>query len=56
VGFIVSIVLFMIGRMIVLWYFKIDRAIELLESIDHSLKQLPAVRSAQYDVNPRRVA
>lgn len=36
------------------WYWKIDRAIELLKSIDESLKQLPAVR--QYDDQGQRMA
>jgi hypothetical protein len=31
-------------RRYVWWYFGIDRALELLASIDESLKQLPAVR------------
>lgn len=43
-GFGVLILLFLFGRMVVWWYFGIDRAVAALESIDASLKQLPAVR------------
>jgi hypothetical protein len=41
--FFVSLGLFLICRNIVLWYWKINRIVSLLESIDDSLKQLPAV-------------
>jgi hypothetical protein len=34
---------FLIARAFVLWYWKINRMVQLLESIDNSLKQLPAV-------------
>ena len=36
--------LFMAGRWVVLWYWKINRIVEHLASIDESLRQLPAVR------------
>jgi hypothetical protein len=40
----VWLVLMLIGRRFVWWYFGIGRAIRALESIDSSLKCLPAVR------------
>jgi len=49
---IVSVALALLVRPLWLWYFQIDRAIALLESIDESLKQLPAVR--QYDDQGQR--
>jgi hypothetical protein len=42
VGQLVAMLLF---RWIIWWYFGIDRAIAALESIDASLKCLPAVKS-----------
>ena len=33
-------------RSFLLWYLKINRALELLQSIDQSLKCLPVVRQA----------
>lgn len=48
VGFLsVCFALFLLFRAYVLWYFKINRAVALLESIDRSLQQLPAVREAR---------
>jgi len=38
--------LFLVGRAFWWWYCGIDRIVEALESIDASLKQLPAVRQA----------
>ena len=40
--FIVALIvlLFVAGRNFTIWYFRIDRAIELLESIDEHLKNL----------------
>jgi hypothetical protein len=48
------IVLFLI-RPIVLWYFRLSRITRALESIDRSLKCLPAVQNAKIVV-ARRVA
>jgi hypothetical protein len=38
------LVLMLLGRKFVWWYFGIGRAVRALESIDASLKCLPAVR------------
>ena len=40
------LVLFLLVRAFWWWYFGIDRIIEALESMDASLKQLPAVQRA----------
>ena len=45
---------FMIGREVIWWYFGIDRAIAALESMDASLKQLPAVRRYEDDITQRK--
>jgi hypothetical protein len=45
---VLIIILVLVGRAIVWWYFGIDRALKLLASIDESLKQLPAVRQHYY--------
>lgn len=46
-AFILSIamvvVVFLVLREVWCWYWKINRMVALLESIDESLKQLPAV-------------
>ncbi len=47
IGVAFLVFVFWLGREILLWYWKIDRVVGLLESIDESLKQLPAVR--EYD-------
>jgi hypothetical protein len=36
--------LFLLLRPIVIWYFKIGRAVEALESIAESLEQMPAAK------------
>ena len=33
------------GLWVLLWYVKTEQTLAVLKSIDHSLKQLPAVRS-----------
>lgn len=38
------VVLFLVFRRVMLWYWLIDEAIYLLASIDESLKAFPAVR------------
>jgi hypothetical protein len=43
VAILIGIVIFLVLREFWCWYWKINRAIALLESIDASLKQLPAV-------------
>lgn len=40
---IIAIVAFLVFREVWCWYWKINEAIKLLQSIDESLKQLPAV-------------
>jgi hypothetical protein len=50
----VAIAVFLFLRTFWCWYWKISRAIALLESIDESLKQLPAVR--RYDHQGQRAA
>lgn len=40
---VIAIVVFLIFREVWCWYWKINEAIKLLQSIDESLKQLPAV-------------
>jgi hypothetical protein len=52
---ILLIGLFLAGRKIVWWYFGIDRALRALESIDASLRQLPAVREFDH-ISGRRAA
>jgi hypothetical protein len=47
VGLVTVIVLFLILREFWCWYWKLNRMVELLESIDSSLKQLPAVSRAR---------
>lgn len=47
------VLLFVAVRSFWLWYWRINRAIALLESIDESLKQLPAVR--QHDYRGQRI-
>lgn len=54
VTLIVFVGLFLLLREFWCWYWKINRAIALLESIDESLKQLPAVR--RYDHQGQRIA
>jgi hypothetical protein len=44
---VVNLVVFLIVRQLMLWYFRIDEALDLLASIDESLKCLPAVREAR---------
>ena len=42
-------------RPLVLWYFKISRAVKALESIAESLEQLPAAKEHRNRLNqPRR--
>jgi hypothetical protein len=43
----VTFTMLLVMRRAVLWYWKINRAIALLESIDESLKCLPAVRKTR---------
>ncbi len=50
---VVSVAVFLLFREFWCWYWKINRRIELLESIDESLKQLPAVR--EYDERGQRL-
>ena len=47
-----------LSRSLVLWYWRINRIVGLLESIDESLKQLPAVRrhNFQSEQQGRKVA
>jgi hypothetical protein len=49
---IVMLIVFLIIRELVCWYWKINRMVELMASIDESLKQMPAV--AQYDRGGQR--
>lgn len=43
----IQIPLLLLLRPLILWYFKINRAVEALESIDESLCYLPAVRQGR---------
>lgn len=44
---IVALVLFFLAaRRVMLWYFRIDRAVDALEDIAASLRAMPAVRDA----------
>ncbi len=43
-----------LARAVVLWYWRINEAIDLLRSIDFSLQQLPAVRQAKIAQAARR--
>jgi len=43
---VVVLVFFLLVRAFWWWYWGIDRIVEALESIDASLKQLPAVQHA----------
>jgi len=52
-GLAILVVVFLVLREFWCWYWKINRVVALLESIDESLKQLPAVR--QYDDDGRRM-
>lgn len=47
IGMSFLVFVFWLGREILLWYWKVNHIVGLLESIDESLKQLPAVR--EYD-------
>jgi len=40
-----EILLLLLLRPVILWYFRVTQAIRLLQSIDKSLKCLPAVRT-----------
>jgi hypothetical protein len=53
-----QIVLLLIFRPLILWYFRLNRITKTLESIDLSLKQLPAVQAYQAKISQagRRVA
>lgn len=53
-----QLVLLAILRPVILWYFQLSRRTRALESIDQSLKQLPAVKAslATSRVGARRVA
>lgn len=42
---VAQVVLLLIGRSFIWWYFGISRAIRALEAIDASLRCLPAVRT-----------
>ena len=50
---VTQVILLLLLRPILLWYLKVNQAIRLLQSIDSSLKLLPAVR---VDANRRRMA
>jgi hypothetical protein len=52
IGMVVMLFIFLIIRELVCWYWKINRMVELMASIDESLKQMPAV--AQYDRGGQR--
>lgn len=43
-------------RSVALWYWRINRIVALLESIDESLRALPAVRDMRAAAHRRRVA
>ncbi|HKV54935.1 MAG TPA: hypothetical protein VJN94_09855 [Candidatus Binataceae bacterium] len=49
IGIVVVVLVFLAIRRIICWYWKINRMVALLESIDSSLKQLPAVRHGTGD-------
>lgn len=50
-----QIVLLLVLRPMILWYFKFSRMTKALESIDESLKQLPAVQAYRAKMSqPRR--
>ncbi len=44
---IAQVGLILLAREFLLWYLKINRALEILRSIDASLKCLPAVRETR---------
>lgn len=51
------VVILLLLRPLVLWYFKINRRTKALESIDQSLKCLPAVQNSQASkTSPKRSA
>jgi len=55
---VIQVVILLLLRPAILWYLKISRAINALESIAESLEQLPAAREYRNrtNPNPRRVA
>jgi hypothetical protein len=55
-GFLLlEIVLLLVLRPFLLWYLKVNRAVEALESIAESLEQMPAAKQYRSSLNqPRR--
>jgi hypothetical protein len=51
---VIQLIIFAVFVMVTRWVFRINRMVRLLESIDESLRQLPAVRS--YDNSGQRIA
>jgi hypothetical protein len=49
--FFISIVLFIVGREFVLWYFKINDKIKKLDSINTSLDEIRALLKNETDKN-----
>lgn len=41
----IQVILILVGRQFLLWYLKINQVLEVMRSIDQSLKCLPAVRA-----------
>jgi hypothetical protein len=58
VGAFALVMLLLVMREVVLWYLKINRLVETLESIDLSLSLLPGVRAERVKINqiPKRAA
>jgi len=56
--FLAQLVVLLLLRPVVLWYFRLNRIAKTLESIDESLKQLPAVQAYRTKISSagRRVA
>lgn len=53
---VLALVFTLVNAGILRWIFRINRMVELLESIDESLQQLPAVRDARRYEAKRRAA
>lgn len=51
---VIQLIIFGVFVMVTRWVFRVNRMVRLLESIDESLRQLPAVKS--YDHSGQRVA
>jgi hypothetical protein len=48
---LLQVIVLLLLRPILLWYFKVNQALKLLRSIDSSLKCLPAVRAQRPELS-----